>query len=183
MTVDHRWYSILDDLEAHLQYQAEALEAGQFELIAAFAVPPGLGSMPPNLGPRYALLSARSDELIGQVTERRDEIGAAAGDAPAPAPGRRGRSPATSTHRPEPGQRATTTLRAQVGRRLTDKPGEHGSLTPSSHGVGFRPGVDPWCSDEPTRCSTASATCPSCRRWPTSWWRWRSRRRATSSAC
>lgn len=89
MTVDHRWYSILDDLEAHLQYQAEALEAGQFELIAAFAVPPGLGSMPPNLGPRYALLSARSDELIGQVTERRDEIARRLATLPRPRPAAR----------------------------------------------------------------------------------------------
>jgi len=74
VTVDHRWYSVLDDLDAHLRYQAEAFDAGQFELIAAFEVPTGLGAMPANLGPRWALLSAASDELIRRVTERRDEI-------------------------------------------------------------------------------------------------------------
>ena len=82
MTADNRWYSILDDLDAHLQYQAAALEAGQSELIEAFAVPPGLGDLPANLGPRFALLSARSEELIREVTARRDEIGRRLADLP-----------------------------------------------------------------------------------------------------
>ena len=75
MTVDHRWYSILDDLDAHLRYQAAAFEAGQPELIVAFPLPPGLGALPPNLEPRFACLRARSDELIRAVTARRDDIG------------------------------------------------------------------------------------------------------------
>jgi hypothetical protein len=89
VTVDHRWYSVLDDLDAHLRYQDEALAAGQFELIAAFPVPPGLGALPPNLGPRFAALSAHSDELIRHVTERRDEIARRLATLPRPRPAER----------------------------------------------------------------------------------------------
>jgi len=89
VTADNRWYSVLDDLDAHLQYQAAALEADQAELIVPFTAPPGLGTMPPNLAPRLALLSARSDELIRQVAERRDEIGRRLAALPRPRPAER----------------------------------------------------------------------------------------------
>jgi len=71
---DNRWYSVLDDLDAHLLTQEEAFSVGQAELIVAFEVPPGLGALPPNLGPRFALLARRSDDLLHAVAARRDEI-------------------------------------------------------------------------------------------------------------
>ena len=74
MTGDNRWYSVLDDLDAHLLRQEDALELGQAELIVAFEVPPGLGPLPPNLEPRFALLSRRSAALIREVATRRDAI-------------------------------------------------------------------------------------------------------------
>ena len=64
---DNRWYSVLDDLDAHLLTQEEAFSVGQAELIVAFEVPPGLGALPPNLGPRFALLARRSDALLHAV--------------------------------------------------------------------------------------------------------------------
>jgi hypothetical protein len=74
MTGDNRWYSVLDDLDAHLLQQEEALELGQAELIVAFEVPPGLGPLPANLEPRFALLGRRSDDLLRAVATRRDAI-------------------------------------------------------------------------------------------------------------
>ena len=74
MNADNRWYSVLDDLDAHLQSQEEALAVGQAELIVAFAVPPGLGPLPPNLEPRFTTLGRRSTDLINKVATRRDAI-------------------------------------------------------------------------------------------------------------
>jgi hypothetical protein len=74
MTGDNRWYSVLDDLDAHLLQQEEALELGQAALIVAFEVPPGLGPLPENLAPRFALLGRRSDDLLGEVATRRDAV-------------------------------------------------------------------------------------------------------------
>jgi len=74
MTGDNRWYSVLDDLDAHLLRQEEALELGQAALIVAFEVPPGLGPLPPNLEPRFALLGRRSDALLREIATRRDAL-------------------------------------------------------------------------------------------------------------
>jgi hypothetical protein len=73
MTSDNRWYSVLDDLDAHLNQQADALEAGRPDLIVAFTLPPGIGSVPPNLEPRLDILRRRSAELGAVVTPRRHE--------------------------------------------------------------------------------------------------------------
>ena len=74
MTADNRWYSVLDDFDAHLQQQVDALETGHAELIVAFEMPPGIGSLPPNLEPRLEVLRRRSAELERVVATRRDEI-------------------------------------------------------------------------------------------------------------
>ncbi|MFI5042196.1 MAG: hypothetical protein ACHQNA_10185 [Acidimicrobiales bacterium] len=74
MTGDNRWYSVLDDLDAHLLRQEEALDAGRPDLIVAFDPPSGLGPLPPNLEPRWALLGRRSADLLEHTTTRRDAI-------------------------------------------------------------------------------------------------------------
>ena len=74
MSGDNRWYSVLDDLDAHLLVQEEAFSVGQAELIVAFEVPSGLGPLPANLQPRFALLGRRSDDLLREVATRRDAI-------------------------------------------------------------------------------------------------------------
>ena len=72
---DNRWYSVLDDLDAHLQYQESVLDAGRPDLIVAFVLPPGLGSVPPNLEPRLDIMRRRTASLEAAVATRRDEIG------------------------------------------------------------------------------------------------------------
>jgi hypothetical protein len=63
MTVDHRWYSVLDDLDAHLREQEDALDAGLPDLVVAFALPPGLGSVPPNLEYRLEIMRRRGARI------------------------------------------------------------------------------------------------------------------------
>ena len=72
---DNRWYSVLDDLDLHLQQQEDALDAGRPDLIVAFALPPGLGEVPPNLEPRLDMMRRRTAALEAAVVTRRDEIG------------------------------------------------------------------------------------------------------------
>ena len=43
----------------HLAWQEQALAEGHADLIVAFAVPPGLGALPPNLEPRMRHLRLR----------------------------------------------------------------------------------------------------------------------------
>jgi hypothetical protein len=72
MRYDNRWYSVLDDLDSHLTWQERALDEGHGDLIVAFPMPPGLGPLPPNLEPRMHRLRLRCDELVREVTARRD---------------------------------------------------------------------------------------------------------------
>ena len=74
MNADNRWYSVLDDIEAHLQAQEAAFEAGQAGRIVAFPLPNGLGAVPPNLVPRLTALRDRTDELMHRVEARKQEI-------------------------------------------------------------------------------------------------------------
>jgi hypothetical protein len=72
MRFDNRWYSVLDDLDSHLAWQERAVDEGHADQIVAFPVPPGLGALPPNLEPRMRRLRLRCDELVREVTARRD---------------------------------------------------------------------------------------------------------------
>jgi hypothetical protein len=72
MRHDNRWYSVLDDLDSHVTWQERVLAEGHADLIVAFPVPPGLGALPPNLEPRMHQLRLRCDELVREVTARRD---------------------------------------------------------------------------------------------------------------
>jgi hypothetical protein len=79
---DNRWYSVLDDLDAHLGQQELAFEAGHAELIEAFVLPASLGAVPPNLQPRLDSVRRRSAALEAAVVTRRDEIGRRLGSLP-----------------------------------------------------------------------------------------------------
>ncbi len=72
--IDNRWYSVLDDFEAHHDGQADAIAAGRADLVAAFPQPPGLGALPPNLQGRASRLHRRSLELEASVADHRDDI-------------------------------------------------------------------------------------------------------------
>jgi hypothetical protein len=72
MRFDNRWYSVLDDLDSHLAWQEQAIDEGHADQIVAFPMPPGLGALPPNLAPRMRRLRLRCDELVREVTARRD---------------------------------------------------------------------------------------------------------------
>jgi hypothetical protein len=61
--VDNRWYSVLDDIHAHLELQEAALAGGHIGPTGPFPLPPGLGPLPPNLGPRLTALSERTEVL------------------------------------------------------------------------------------------------------------------------
>ena len=76
MRFDNRWYSVLDDLDSHIAWQENALDEGHADLIVAFPMPPGLGPLPPNLEPRMRRLRLRCDELVREVTARRDAAAA-----------------------------------------------------------------------------------------------------------
>ncbi|HZQ87351.1 MAG TPA: hypothetical protein VFA83_21085 [Acidimicrobiales bacterium] len=84
MSADNRWYSVLDDLDSHLAWQEQALAEGHADLIVAFAMPPGLGPLPPNLEPRMHRLRLRADELVREVTARRDAAASHLASLPRP---------------------------------------------------------------------------------------------------
>jgi hypothetical protein len=69
MTNDNRWYSVLDDIDAHLEQQERALDAGRPDLVIAFALPPGLGPLPPNLQPRLDTMRRRTEVLEAAIAE------------------------------------------------------------------------------------------------------------------
>jgi hypothetical protein len=68
---DNRWYSVLDDIDAHLEQQERTLAAGRPDLVAAFALPPGLGPVPPNLEPRLDTMRRRTEALEAAIAEAR----------------------------------------------------------------------------------------------------------------
>jgi len=76
MKPDNRWYSVLDDLDNHITWQESALAEGHADQIVAFSLPAGLGPLPPNLEPRMHQLRLRCDELVREVTARRDAAAA-----------------------------------------------------------------------------------------------------------
>ncbi len=86
MSDDNRWYSVLDDLDAHLHLQEEALDGGRPDEIIAFVLPPGLGPVPPNLEPRLSLMRRRTAALEEAVATRRDQIGRRLAALPRPRP-------------------------------------------------------------------------------------------------
>jgi hypothetical protein len=71
MTDDNRWYSVLDDIDAHLERQERALDTGRPDLVVAFALPPGLGPVPPNLEPRLDTMRRRTEALEAAIAEGR----------------------------------------------------------------------------------------------------------------
>jgi len=89
MSVDNRWYSVLDDLDSHLAWQEQAVDEGHADVIVAFPMPAGLGVMPPNLEPRMRQLRLRCDELVREVTARRDAAAARLATLPRPRGGSR----------------------------------------------------------------------------------------------
>jgi len=60
MTNDNRWYSVLDDIDTHLEQQERALDAGRPDLVVAFALPPGRGPLPPNRQRPLSLISGQA---------------------------------------------------------------------------------------------------------------------------
>ncbi len=89
MKVDNRWYSVLDDLDSHLAWQEQAVDEGHAEMIVAFPMPAGLGALPPNLEPRMRQLRLRCDELVREVTARRDAAASRLASLPRPRPAAR----------------------------------------------------------------------------------------------